>query len=458
MKRMLSAARKYLSILFLFALSLTACERETERSGGKGDMRLVIHVSPIAAGAAAETVNPVTEKLRSIRMILVSEDAAGNKKVESNQLVKEDFGEGGQAVSNFVNKAFVVSNTAAGIKHFYFIANEASVTELKFKDLTPPDGIGTASLTALLDSYLPDTTDPEQPKLPDGTEFEQVMKALYFAPEYPIDQGEIFLPYTAYYRVEVTEDQLRAEGGHKLEEMFMVPVATKFFFKFINYRSNTVEVQRIAIKEKHLANYLLAQVGSKDYKKKLPDSDTEYYWIDWLKRISEWSHGSIEPGNDENENGWYNGIYGWISDFAMPEDNQRTTAVLLDEKTDDPLEVEKVTVIRSSDSEEETQIPGLLYLGPYYLPESRNQVTYDNGGTTESKQLYYLDLKLHGKGSTGNDPDLSDMGIDNLQSLFRNTCVLIRITMREGDVQIYGEIFDWGHKDAFGWASGGDII
>ena len=77
-----------------------------------------------------------------------------------------------------------------------------------------------------------------------------------------------------------------------------------------------------------------------------------------------------------------------------------------------------------------------------------------------TEQRYTLGLKLHDTevdSSTSNDFE-EDLVIENVRSLFRDTCVLIQISMRKGDVDVYAEMAPWEHQEVDGWADGGSII
>ena len=439
----------------------------------------VLHISPVNTRADAST-DGVTEKIKSLRVIAISKDEEGqNGVIEINRKVTFD---NVVAVEKFGYS--LTWRTRAGKKDFYIFANEESVDAIHVTtDATLPESLGTnPTLTALLDCYpaaldadLDDALKPEgttanktEDKTTSGenassaqsraANFNAVINAAYFKPTYEIEGGTVYLPYTTFYgNVDVAKIEEEEEDGVSQTAddtpypMFLVPVATKFTFHFHNYRTNNVEIQKIEVSHTHTENFLLAQVGENDHDKKFGDETTPYYWVDWLAKVSEES----QKTGSEGENITFNEKYGWISDYAMPKPDNKISSCLVSlsaqpEQTAPSLPVIPAGAVASETDEIQ---PAHHSLGPFYVPESRNLVS-DYPAKTD--QQYHLALHLKDVSQPDNVKKFEGLLIDNLKALFRNTSVIIDITLREGEVGVYAEIVPWNVKSANGWLIEGD--
>ena len=416
---------------------------------------LVLHISPVDTRAAAEAES-VTERIRSLRIIVLGKDNAGNyTSVEYNKSIRP---------GDFVASAFsyeVTLPTTAGKKDIYLIANEESVTGTLQYEPEAGTTLPTerpASFTDLMKQFgiEEDGTEngslfPNTAPLPDPGAFASLLRSAHFAPVYTADENDaVYLPYaSSYHDLEAKKEQVNEMT------LYLVPVATKFEFNFINYRPHDVEVQEISVSSVHSDNFLLARVGADDVKK---DFDAaSLYWVDWLAKVSEASQ--FHPGSSDNSN--FNTRYGWISDYAIPlnDDNKALPAVFVYVSDDDENEGPRIPA-GSKNGEEE--IASRLTVGPFYRPESRHEVTVrdENGKDVETEvteQRYTLTLRLHDvTQSSEEDPIFEDVVIENLRALFRSTRVVINVTMRQGNVEVYAEIAPWNKKKANGWVIEGE--
>lgn len=422
---------------------------------------LVLHISPVSR--SADGAGAVTEKIRSLRIIVMGKDNAGNKtSVEYNKLLTLP---GEVSASKDFSYALTLPVTA-GKKDIWLFANEESVTGIRYEaeeGVQLPDGLPTTkNLADLMEHYKVEGSGlaPNTETTPDPEGFSKALRAVWFAPQYDIEEdGSVFLPYASCY-TDISgysrEEREQAGNDNLVQTLYLVPVATKFTFNFTNYRSNPVEINEITVDEIHSDNFLLAQVGPAEEYKEF--DGTELWWIDWLAKVSEASHGS--PGYADNTS--FNERYGWIADYALPALARQSEShrFVQREKTSS---TPPYTVARKDETSAE---PGKCSLGPFYLPESRHEVTYDmtvkdeNGQDikeTVTEQIWYLTLKLHDTASSpGADPFFDKVPVSNLNSLFRNTSVTVNVTLREGDVEIYAEIHDWNEKSANGWVTGGE--
>ena len=403
-------------VVVLCALGISSCDRTGSYGGGGAaeQYKLVIHISPVNAVDGQAAVN-VTEKIRTLRVIVLNET-----ELECNKLITVDDPE--TVVAARFRYDFALATTK-GPKEIYLIGNEASVTNIEYQSSggTLPDGLPD-NLKELVENYEVGAA---------SAEFRTVINSVYFAPDYTPDAlGDLYLPYVSYYNgIEAKEDDLTTVS------MYIVPVATKFTFDFVNNRENEVEINNITVAQTDSHHFLMAHVGSRDYKKDF--GGTDYYWIDWLAKISE----ELQKYGGYYDNSDFNTLFGWITDYAKPETSELSSAVMIN----------SATSVRVPARKGETA--GELVLGPFYMPESRNDVTYkDSQNNDVTEQIYYLTLGLHDvTASAERDPKFDDVVISNLKSLFRNMNVVIRVSMSQGDVAIYAEIADWTKRFASGW-------
>lgn len=289
--------------------------------------------------------------------------------------------------------------TYAGHKKLFFIANESSVNYI-----TGPET--TASLTAFLEGY--EKGDPG---------FADAVSALYFS----LDTSKP-LPLTAEYDIDPTI-------GQEDFEFWLVRAATKYSIHFENSRSEAVFLNELSISYFAEANYLIPHVGTKTI-------DGEF-WIDWLHKISDASNE--DPNNTNPGNTSFNNTHGWITDYWLPTNiNEK---VVFTPITGANYQIDE---IQSAAGQEPT--PGTLDLGPFYAPESKNLIDPNN---LTGNQQYTLTLKL--TDNIGKKEVVQSRILPNLNALFRNTHLVINVTMSEGYMHIYAEIRKWEMRtDVYG--------
>lgn len=413
-----------IAILCAFVMESCIYDRGSDCDGiiaGTQDtnpLLLVLHISPVDTRALQQITEE--EKIKTLRIIILNDG-----KLECNKLI-EINNPGPLAAHNF--QYIFTWPTVAGEKKFYFIANEESVNKIQYQSAEELPNIQSRTLSDLLSSYEPD--------LEKDTDFEKVMKSIYFSPTYtPDENGDIYLPYTTVYEgFEAKKDQHLGEL-----KMYLVPVATKFTFKFINKRSNDVRINEISVSSVNTENFLFANIGDNEKYKEF-EQGKKLYWIDWLAKIAEESHKN--EGYYDNEN--FNNKYGWILDYNMPTTTQAITAEFVNSGNAKEIKGTGMDL-------ENLAAPGELTLGAYYVPESQNKNPKEEDVTEQ-----HYDIKLDLQDVTEGEivPNFNEsLTISNLKSLFRNTSVVITITMSEGTVEAYAEIADWNKKSAYGWVT-----
>lgn len=277
-------------------------------------------------------------------------------------------------------------------KKIYLFANEESVSTV--------EGVSgnDTSLSEFFDSYK------EGMRMND---FAIAVKDLYFASDYS-DGNPI--PMSSMYEIDIPEKGV-------IEEIFyVVRVATKFTVNFFNWRGEEVTVENFSIESHADKNFLMAHVNSYPDTQN-PETNQKYpTWIDWLKAVSDASNVDSDAATEE---------FGWLTDYRLPE---QTTAKVY---THEGLKIGKPTVdIDYPDNSK----PGVASDVPvFYLPESKNL----KAGATE--QEYILTIKIAGRA----EPFVCKL--DKLKALFRNTHLVVNITMYNSneivvDVIPYSEV------------------
>lgn len=457
-------------IILMIISSSCVSEPFGECGNGNGNFghtpysKLVINVRTVTPNGTA-TSDRVKEKIKSVRFIMLCDGEIKANIFKS--LTQEEL------ATDFVYT--YEGEYLAGNKEFIVLANEESVNacQLQFGSYTLPSELAGLDLSGILNYY----------KLSDnaaqGQELKQLLNALNFDPNqaYAINdgleedgdenpgisnsinygpRGDIYLPYSVYYSekdiTDITEytDNDNVVTGIKAE-MYLVPIATKFEFHFTNKRLHDVEVSGLSVTGFDNLNYLLAQVGASDLKKKLPGEKDAIYWPDWLAKVAEksWNYS----GSDANLD--FSNRYGWIGNYSIPEASSNSDGDFTNPNNTSGIWTVPGMMITSTDS-----IAGTLNLGPYYIPESWRAYTYTDPNTKKDVtiQRYGLNMRLHDTSSTstGNDPVFSnsDTPIENIGALFRNTHVVINIIMSEGESGVYAQIEPWTPRNGQGYVGG----
>lgn len=291
-----------------------------------------------------------------------------------------------------VQRAILLKVTPDEKKKIYLFANEESVSTV--------EGVSgnDTSLSEFFDSYK------EGMRMND---FAIAVNGLYFAPDYSAGKP---IPMSSMYEIDFPEK------GNFDGVFYVVRVATKFTVNFKNWRGEEVTVENFSIESHADKNFLMAHVNSYPDTQN-PETNQKYpTWIDWLKAVSDASNVDSDAATNR---------FGWLTDYRLPE---QTTAKVY---THEGLKIGKPTVdIENPDNSE----PGVASDVPvFYLPESKNL----KAGATE--QEYILTIKIAGRA----EPFVCKL--DKLKALFRNTHLVVNITMYNSneivvDVIPYSEV------------------
>lgn len=427
-------------ILVFMGVCISCTHEEPANSGnGTENIRhfLVFHVRSLETTASSES----REMLKSLRIIMLSDGA-----LEKNEYIS--FGDEGIQVERF-NYDFLWE-TIPGKKEFYLFANEESVKSIEFSEIVSlPSEIGKASsLTEFLSYFTPpeneenfeesEKTANAELNLKKGLLLKKLTPSIIFNPDYTSSLGSVFLPYsssyTGNYGITLKED----EGSALLSNpLYLVPVATKFTFRFTNLTKDQLKITNLTISKVNVCNYLFANVGDRDYEKnfspvneepsEIPESDRNLYWVYWLAKVAKASQENSAYFDNVN----FNDTYGWITDYNLPNEDL-TPYNFLTNMTGTGLTVPSP---EDEDSEYSTTTE------VFYIPESKNLVDEMSG------QSYQLTLGVEKNGESRH----KDLNFYNLKALFRNTAVRITVTISDTDMKIYAEISPWSPKVANGW-------
>ncbi|MCH5241980.1 MAG: hypothetical protein J1F67_06105 [Muribaculaceae bacterium] len=439
----------WLAELILVCFVISCKNEEYDKSEYNEDKLYTVAINFSTTGTRASS-SLVSERIKSFRIIITSKVSNSQEEgsdvdgtPESSEIVQ---------LNKFVTEEnlacafnyYLLWHTDAGTKNFYLFANEESVGNLSYANGSSSE----TSLSTLLNSYKAGTK---------VSDLKSILTSAYFTPEYHIDDsGSIYLPYTSIYEgIEVTKpnDSL---------EMNLVPVATKFIFNFINYRSNYVYVNEISIKSTNTENYLFANVGEKNMQMTL--SGETLYWVEWLAKISKLSHYNDSFGPNQS----FNTLYGWIWDYQIPTNEENNPYVFL--ASENQLSISGISYPEADENDDDNEteeaagIPGKNTAGPFYVPESKLNLSQEYVSSDESDepvlvretQKYYLTISLEEDSYNLDIPDFTEVEIDNLKALFRNTSVIINLVMRQGDIEIYGEIAPWNEQSVNGYVTEGN--
>lgn len=355
----------------LVLLLTVACGREEPSAAGEGVTTLLLDVSTIdATRSESADAMPDNEKMRSVRVVVLhggDGDAKGT--VEHNEAYPLD-----EAVDR---KRIIVQVKSGERKKIFLFANEESVGSVEGVASAPGDG----SLTAFLDSFGKGQAG-----------FEEAVNGVYFAPDY---SGGKPIPMSSMYEIDVP-DKGNFEGT-----FHVVRVATKFTVNFLNWRGEDVVVEKFTIASHADRNFLMAHVEDTPANQALLNGKT---WIDWLKGVSD--------ASSENDDYPTTEAAGWLKDYGLP------AAAALDKVYTHEAVTVKGAVIYEDDLD--ATKPGTAVSVPvFYLPESKCA----KADATDGEQEYTMTLQIAGH----TEPFV--LKLPNLKALFRNTHVVVNITM-----------------------------
>lgn len=276
--------------------------------------------------------------------------------------------EGAQA-----QKKILLKVTPNEKKKIFLFANEESVSAVEGTQS------GNQTLTGFFQSY--DENDAG---------FEAAVNGLYFAPDYSESRP---IPMSSVYEIDFPVK------GNFEGTFHVVRVATKFTINFRNWRGEDVTVSTLSIEKHADKNFLMAHVNDSEQNRQLFNGKT---WIQWLKDVSD--------ASSENDDYATTEAAGWLKDYDLPAQADKSITYTHGELTVKAASIDKNNPANSKPGEASTF---------FYLPESQNL----KAGATDREQEYTLKLDIDGNN------ERFVYRLPNLKALFRNTNVVVNITM-----------------------------
>ena len=255
---------------------MVACSSQEESlPDNVAEAVLYLNIEPVGLTRAGTATLPDNEKMHSVRVIVLHE----NGTVEHNKFYSLD---GAQ-----VQRAILLKVTPDEKKKIYLFANEESVSAV--------EGVAdvNSTLSAFFHTYVEGMSG-----------FEDAVNDLYFAPDYSAGKP---IPMSSMYEIDFPE------SGNFNGTFYVVRVATKFTYRFKNFRSDAVMVNSISVSEIADNSYLMAHKQKQTMSFTEEDnSKSDLFWIDWLKKVSDESQMYPEDNKTLVEK------RGWIMDYDIP--------------------------------------------------------------------------------------------------------------------------------------------
>lgn len=363
--------------LAAFALPfMVACSSQEESlPDNVAEAVLYLNIEPIGQTRANTTELPDNEKMHSVRVIVLHADGT----VEHNRHFSLESAQ--------TQKTILLKITPNETKKIFLFANEESVSAVK----------GTVGVNRTLTDFFNSYTE-------NMSDFANAVNNLYFAPDYSNGKP---IPMSSMYEIDFPEN------GNFNGTFYVVRVATKFTYRFKNFRSDAVTVNSISVSEIADNSYLMVHKQNQTMQFTEEDNSiSDLFWIDWLKKVSDESQMYPEDNKTLVEK------RGWIMDYDIPGGAVQAPIT----QTDLNLSVPKAT------NTDVNQEQGILYT--FYLPESKNLMKPDE---PYGEQQYEMTLGLtdeHGEQKSFN------FAFNNLKALFRNTNAVIDIIMYDREVVV----------------------
>lgn len=327
---------------------------------------LVLNTEVIGMTRAGVTDVPDNEKMKTLRIVILHPDGT----VEHNRFI--DFG---RVPTEYSIQIFKVTKSEK--KTVYLLANEGSVGGLPALDAYTT---GTAGFKATVDDFD-------------------------FVPAFTQDTP---IPMSSVYEMET------GAGNDRIERQFyLVRAATKFTFRFKNLWSYDMRVTGLTVNRIADRMYLMPHKQNPDTPLQFLENDgsvTSYYWVDWLKKVSDETQ---QYPDDKTLADWR----GWISDYDIP--------VPVDKHAAKDITPASLTVPRYNNG---TPGEAEFYL---YLPESKNLLKEVE---PYGEQAYTMDFTFtYTQWNRTYTKKFPGKAFDNLRALFRNTHVVVDVALIQGN-------------------------
>lgn len=357
-------------ICVALAALMTACVDDMPQDSVTDGQRafLVCNIGMVGNTRAAD--NPAIESMHSVRIIILNEKG----EVENNEYISLN--------APRESYSHIVELKSHSKKRVYVFANEESVSSIS----SQPTGMS---------GTLKDFLEGVNEKTPD---FESKIASIYYEPDFSKP-----IPLNAMYEVEMPTS---VNNRYIEQQIWLVRVATKFTFTFVNKRMyEDLTIKSFAIHGLSDKHFLMPKFTD-NVVPVFPGFPT---WIDWLKDVSDKSQ--VDPDNPTADES------GWLTDYDIPE-----TAKTVVKTYDQPFTLKSVkSAGEQGDGHEISNI---------YCCESKN-LRSEGVNEVSMEQQYTVHLEC----ASGGKERSFNIILPNLRALFRNTHPHVIVTMTD-------ELFD----------------
>lgn len=389
MKRILKITILFLSCICACWL-LPACSSDIEEpgNGGNNGSTVMLKLNAMVPGyetKADENSIPERERIEKLRIIVINKS---NNEVEHNQLHEFPNREG---------STYDIEVEKNSTKIVYFLANAENLG-ISF----PKEG----DIYDLEDEIIEEDKEDliESQSETNVALFNQEIETL------PEDK----LPYTSKYVIEVNDKDIT-------ETCYIAIAAVKFDIIFYNHTNEDIKVNSLKISSIADRSFLF------------PHLNNENAWNDWIKSVISFS-GKYITEYSVPEDAMHN-------DFIVPIGQSSVTDIEgVDNVVNNDSNIDS-NILSFTVTKKENENAGSYLIPTFYCHESKNDEF-----TVE--QHYVIQFEIE------NNPFLAEIKMNDnfLKSLIRSTHVKISIninslTQEDKNVNIYGEIIDWGWVD-----------
>lgn len=376
---------------------VAACSNQDDSQPEGGNASLLLNIATIAQTREGQTLAD-NERMHSVRIVVLNADRA----VEHNRFY---------SLGGAQDEKSILLKVTPGEKKIFLFANEESVSRVE----SVTSGSPSPPLTAFFSNYQTGSSG-----------FEAQVNTLYFTPDYT---GGKPIPMSSMYTIEVPD------RGVVEKTFYVVRVATKFDVSITNNRPEAVTLKSFSVSsiadKSYLYPHFTGEAGIITDSGKhgfifnedcsFNETDNALSWVEWLAKTCEESQTKPEPPQADKR--------GWIMEYALPSGTNPKTVGW------------NLTGLESSTM---AAYGGKLKLPTQYCPESRNIAQGEsfkpfNPAAQNIEQQYQIEINL----SDGTEHTFAE-ALPNLRALFRNTHVVINITLNKKDIVVdvipYGEV------------------
>ncbi len=227
----------------------------------------------------------------------------------------------------------------------------------------------------------------------------------------------------------------------------LVRVATKFSVNITNKRSENVTLNSFSVSGLASVEYLMPHFSGTNGQYivntnglmgfDFPNAGTDMHWSDWLKLASDESQAN--PTDNQLAD-----TRGWIIKYAVP-----TNAGIASRRFSlNDADATGITIAKDK----------TVALPTHYFAESKSGIisssSFGNGAASGWEQHYTFDIQFSSADTPGGTILFSNQPFNNLRALFRNTHVVLNITINQHKLDIAVRVVPYASvelRPEFGW-------